>query len=128
MIIMSEARKEIIQVFMKEAKKKHTGLNWGFKPEYQNALGLVETAVAFEAFINELKYEKIIKIKLDTFSDKYQKSFEKYKKGLDEEINALKQELEIMPLDDMTPNTTRTAIEIIDSNNLNEIITVVYSF
>lgn len=124
-MIINPSRKEIIRIFMEEAKRKH-GIKSGFKPVFTEAIGLVETCVAFEAFINELLHSPSIKAKRVNFSNKYKDTLIEHTNALEKWINPLKQELDNYLLDDMTPNSTRDSIGIEDIKNLDEIIEVVY--
>jgi hypothetical protein len=124
-MILNEFKKEIIRIFMEEAKQKHVGPRSGTKSTLVEAIGLVEVCVAFESFINELLYSKSIKEKRINFSNKYQKTFQEHKKCLENYIEPLKKELENEPLKNMTPESRKT-IKITDSNNLEGIIEVVY--
>ena len=110
---------------MQEAKKRE-GIRSGINFEFNDAIGLVEVSVAFEAFIDELKKVKSIWKKRKNFSSKYQDFFEQKKECVKEEIKALKEELEDYPLEDMAANTALDPIKINDENNLGEIIEVVY--
>lgn len=125
-MIIDPNRKEIIRIFMEEAKKKH-GIRSGFKPVFTDAIGLVETSVAFEAFINELlPMEGSIKRKRINFSNKYKPLFIKHLKVFEKWVTSLKEELDGNSLIDMTPNTRNPPLEIDSLDNLERIIEVVY--
>lgn len=125
-LYISDGRKEIIKIFMDSCRKKHTGLKSGFHQDISDAVSFVQVSVAFEAFINELLHTRSIKRKREEFCRKYKDSFEKYQNGLNEEIQALKNELEDFSLEDMTPDSDRPAIKIDDEKNLTEIVEVIY--
>jgi len=124
-MIINPSRKDIITLFMSEAKKKHD-IRRGFNPILQDAVGLVEVCVAFEAFIDELLHVRFISQKRNNFSLKYQYCFENHKTCLIQEIEVLQTELQNQPLEDMTANTTKGPINITNINNLGEVIEVIY--
>jgi len=117
--------KELIKIFMSEAKKIND-IRSGTKPELKYAVGLVEVCVAFEAFINDLKYTNDIKEKRCIFSSTYQHLWKEQIQVFSQQASLLKKELDRLPLEDMTPNTKRDPIFIRDINNLCEQIEVIY--
>ena len=110
---------------MQEAKKKHQ-IKDGLKPGFTEAIGLVETCVAFEAFINELLYEKSISKKINHFSNIYQITLTENLAALKKWIVPLKKELDEFLLTDMTPNSNRRDIGIDNPEKLENIIWVIY--
>lgn len=124
-IPINPGRKEIIRIFMAEAKKK-SDLKSGFKPIFNEAIGLVETCVAFEAFINELLFHSSIFKKRGKFSEDYQRVLTTNLGTLEKWIAPLKEELDKYFLEDMTPNSTRNPINIGEIRNLNEVIEIIY--
>lgn len=121
------ARKEIIEIFMEEAKQQDE-IKSGFNQTYKEVIGLVDVIISFEAFINELMpSEKEIWKKRKNFSSKYQSTFEKNKKVFDLEIKNIKKELDKgAGLPNMTPNSRSTPLKINNPNDLSKIIEVVY--
>jgi len=124
-MIIDSSRKEIIQAFMDEAKRKHD-IRSGFKSVYTEAIGLFEVCVAFEAFINELLYNPSIRRKRINFSSHYKNKLIEHLDALKKWIIPLKDELEGNPLIDMTPNSRNPPLDIDLLENLERIIEVVY--
>lgn len=119
--------RELINTFMLEAKSKH-GMSSGTKPEYTLAIGLVDVSICFEAFSNFLMpSESDLRVKRNNFSNIYQGLFEEQRKVFEKWGNALKKELdENGYLKDMTPNSRKPDLPIKDTNQLIEIIDVIY--
>ncbi len=129
---ISDGRKEIIKSFMQEARKKHVGTRRGFNNEHYEAIGLVETCVAFEAFITELLFQAKIYQRRNKFYEDYEESFKVKLSGYNEEITALKTELDERALENMSPIFTdspqpwQLPIKINELDNFKEIIEVIY--
>lgn len=118
--------RELITTFMCEAKSKHD-INSGTHPEYNWAVGLVETSICFEALSNSLMpSEQDLKAKRCNFSSEYQDLFKNQKEVFNNWIKALKEKLDKGSLKDMTPNSRRADLEITNPENLSQIIEIIY--
>jgi len=125
-------RKELINLFMLEAKGKQSSLIDGLgkhplPQSYRDAISLVDVSIAFEAFINILDIdEPKVSEKIKIFTEKYKDLFLSNKESLSEEIKNLKEELEKLPLKDMTPKSKRPNIKIEDEEDLEKLLKIIY--
>ncbi len=124
---MNPITRELINTFMREAKSKHD-IRSGHNQNYNEAIGLVDVSICFEAINNELlPSEPDQRIKREYFSTTYQDFFNKHKNTFKDWVNFLKEELDANGyLKDMAPKSKRAPLNIINPDNLIEIIEVIY--
>jgi len=128
-IDFDDDRKDIMRVFLQEAHQ-HIPEDAGPNPEFSEAIGLVKSAVAFEALLNEMSIPDNPNPndwhKREAFCARYQRLFNENAEAFAPYVAALSEELSECPLLSMDTSRSRQPLQIEHTEDLQEVIEVVY--